>query len=79
MHFQFGSKIPTPLSQMHLYPLSGAASRVAKDETPWAYRDAKYAGVIVGLIQIRQKLPVLRNGARITGKHCILIHPGVLI
>src|SRR5680860_273209 len=25
---KFGSKIPTPLSQMHLYPISGAASRV---------------------------------------------------
>jgi FAD/FMN-containing dehydrogenase len=48
-HIKFGSKIPTPLSQMHLYPISGAASRVAKDETPWAYRDAKYAGVIVGV------------------------------
>ena len=48
-HLEFGSKIPTPLSQMHLYPLSGAASRVAKEETPWAYRDAKYAGVIVGV------------------------------
>ena len=48
-HLEFGSKIPTPLSQMHLYPLSGAAARVANDETPWAYRDAKYAGVIVGV------------------------------
>ena len=48
-HLEFGSKIPTPLSQMHLYPISGAASRVAKDETPWAYRDAMYAGVIVGV------------------------------
>ena len=48
-HLEFGSKIPTPLSQMHLYPISGAAGRVAKDETPWAYRDAKYAGVIVGV------------------------------
>jgi len=48
-HLKFGSKIPTPLSQMHLYPISGAASRVAKHETPWAYRDAKYAGVIVGV------------------------------
>ncbi len=48
-HLKFGSKIPTPLSQMHLYPISGAASRVAKDETPWAYRDAKYAGVVVGV------------------------------
>ena len=48
-HLKFGSNIPTPLSQMHLYPISGAASRVGKDETPWAYRDAKYAGVIVGV------------------------------
>lgn len=48
-HLEFGSKIPTPLSQMHLYPISGAAGRVAKDATPWAYRDARYAGVIVGV------------------------------
>lgn len=48
-HLKFGSSIPTPLSQMHLYPISGAAARVPKDETPWAYRDAKYAGVIVGV------------------------------
>jgi FAD/FMN-containing dehydrogenase len=48
-HLKFGSDIPTPLSQMHLYPISGAASRVGAEETPWAYRDAKYAGVIVGV------------------------------
>lgn len=48
-HLEFGSNIPTPLSQMHMYPISGAAGRVGKDETPWAYRDAKYAGVIVGV------------------------------
>ncbi len=48
-HKKFGTQIPTPLSQMHLYPISGAASRVAKDATPWAYRDARYAGVIVGV------------------------------
>jgi FAD/FMN-containing dehydrogenase len=48
-HLKFGSNIPTPLSQMHLYPISGAASRVGSEETPWAYRDAKYAGVIVGV------------------------------
>lgn len=48
-HLKFGSKIPTPLSQMHLYPISGAASRVSATDTPWAYRDAKYAGVIVGV------------------------------
>ncbi len=48
-HLKFGTKIPTSLSQMHLYPISGAASRVGAEETPWAYRDANYAGVIVGV------------------------------
>lgn len=48
-HLKYGSKIPTPLSQMHLYPISGAASRVGLEDTPWAYRDANYAGVIVGV------------------------------
>ncbi len=48
-HLKFGSKIPTPLSQMHLYHISGAASRVGAEETPWAYRNAKYAGVYVGV------------------------------
>jgi len=48
-HLKFGTSIPTPLSQMHLYPISGAASRVGPEDTAWAYRDAKYAGVIVGV------------------------------
>ena len=48
-HLEFGSKIPTPLSQMHLYPINGVAGRVAKDITTWTYRDATYAGVIIGV------------------------------
>jgi len=59
-HLKFGSNIPTPLSQMHLYPISGAASRVGAEDTPWAYRDAKYAGVIVGVD------PNSENAAKIT-------------
>lgn len=46
---QFGSANPTPLSQMHMYPISGAASRVGSSDTPWAHRDAKYAEVIIGV------------------------------
>ena len=45
-HLKYGSSIPTPLTQMHLYPISGAAGRVGNEETAWAYRDAKYASVI---------------------------------
>ncbi len=48
-YLKYGSQIPTPLSQMHLYPISGAVNRVGSTETPWAYRDAKYAEVIVGV------------------------------
>lgn len=48
-HLKFGANPPSPLSQMHMYPISGAAGRVGKNETPWAYRDALYAGVIVGV------------------------------
>jgi hypothetical protein len=34
---------------MHLYPIDGAASRVPRDATPWTYRDATWAQVIVGV------------------------------
>ncbi len=49
IHLKYGEKLPSPLSQMHMYPISGAAGRVGNNETAWAYRDAKYAGVIVGV------------------------------
>ena len=46
---KFGRSIPTPLSQMHMYPISGAASRVGSSDTPWAHRDANFAEVVVGV------------------------------
>jgi FAD/FMN-containing dehydrogenase len=48
-HVEHGSKLPTGQSSMHLYPIDGAASRVAREATPWNYRDAKWAQVIVGV------------------------------
>jgi FAD/FMN-containing dehydrogenase len=48
-HIQHGSALPTQQSTMHLYPINGAASRPAKDATPWSYRDATWAEVIVGV------------------------------
>jgi FAD/FMN-containing dehydrogenase len=48
-HVEFGTALPTPMSTMHLYPIDGAASRVSNDATAWAYRDAKWAEVIVGV------------------------------
>ena len=48
-HIEFGSKLPTWQSTMHMYPIDGAASRVGASDTPWGYRDAKWAEVIVGV------------------------------
>jgi len=44
-----GSKIPTPLSGMHLYPINGAVHEVNKDDTAWNYRDTNWSQVIVGV------------------------------
>ena len=48
-HVRFARTLPTMHSTMHLYPINGAASRVAKNETAWNYRDANWAQVMVGV------------------------------
>jgi FAD/FMN-containing dehydrogenase len=48
-HIKFGNELPSMHSTMHLYPINGAASRVSNTDTPWAYRDATWAMVIVGV------------------------------
>jgi FAD/FMN-containing dehydrogenase len=48
-HVEHGSALPTWKSTMHLYPVDGAAGRVASDATAWAYRDAVWAQVIAGV------------------------------
>jgi FAD/FMN-containing dehydrogenase len=49
VHIKHGSQLPTGHSTMHLYPIDGAASRVADDATAFPYRDGGWAGVIVGV------------------------------
>ncbi len=46
---KYGSKVPTPLTTMHIYPINGAVHRVGRSDTPWNYRDATYSQVIVGV------------------------------
>jgi FAD/FMN-containing dehydrogenase len=48
-HAEYASKIPTPLSTMHLYLIDRAVQKVAEDETAWSYRDAVWSQVIVGV------------------------------
>lgn len=46
---EHGGKLPTQLSTTHLYPISGAARRVASNDTAFTFRDANFAQVIVGI------------------------------
>jgi FAD/FMN-containing dehydrogenase len=48
-HVEFGEKLPTWKSTMHLYPVDGAPHRVGPSDTAWAYRDAVWAQVMVGV------------------------------
>jgi FAD/FMN-containing dehydrogenase len=48
-HVEHGSKLPSMLSTMHLYPVNGAAQRVGKNETAYSFREALFAEVIVGV------------------------------
>jgi len=49
IHADFGARLPTPQSTMHMYPVDGAAARVDADDTAWAYRDARWCQVMVGV------------------------------
>jgi FAD/FMN-containing dehydrogenase len=49
LHVEHGSKIPTLLPTMHMYPIDGAAHRVGKNDTAFSYRDAKWSAVYAGI------------------------------
>lgn len=49
LHVLHGQRLPTMQSSMHLYAIDGAAGKVKNNSTPWAYRDAAFASVIVGV------------------------------
>jgi FAD/FMN-containing dehydrogenase len=47
-HVEYAAKMPTPLSGMNLFPVDGAAARIAPTDTAWSYRDARWSEVIYG-------------------------------
>jgi FAD/FMN-containing dehydrogenase len=61
LHVEHGSKLPTLVSTMHLYPIDGAVHRVGKNDTAFSYRDANWAEVIVGFDMDPAKADVLRS------------------
>jgi len=49
LHARFGSQLPSWKSTMHMYPVDGAAQDVDSSATAWAYRDATWGSVFVGV------------------------------
>jgi hypothetical protein len=48
-HLEWGQRLPTMHSTMHLYPIDGAAHDVGSTDTAFSYRDAQWAEVIFGV------------------------------
>jgi hypothetical protein len=49
VHIAEAAKAPSEISLMHLYPIDGAAMRVAKGETPWGGRNATFSMAIAAV------------------------------
>ena len=62
-HTEWGEKLPTGKSTMHMYPIDGAAHDVGSEDTPWAYRDARWGSVMVGVDPDPAKKDELRQWA----------------
>jgi len=62
-HVEWGERLPTGKSTMHMYPIDGAAHDVGADETAWGYRDSNWGSVMVGVDPDPAKKGVLRDWA----------------
>jgi FAD/FMN-containing dehydrogenase len=60
-HLEHARGMPTPQSTIHLYPLSGAPTRLSNEDTAWAYRDAGWVQVTVGVDPDPAKADELRE------------------
>jgi FAD/FMN-containing dehydrogenase len=71
-HVEHGSRMPTLLSTMHLYPIDGAVHDAAPGATPFAFRGSRWAEVIVGVDPEPELATTIRDWA--TGYHDA-VHP----
>jgi FAD/FMN-containing dehydrogenase len=58
---EVGPSYPTPMTQIHLYPIDGAASRVPSDATAWDYRSARWASVLFSVSPDPADAPAMRE------------------
>jgi FAD/FMN-containing dehydrogenase len=72
LHAKYAERLPSWQSTMHLYPINGAAHKPAKADTPWSFRDANFAEVIVGVDADPANNPRLTQWAK---DYWLALHP----
>ncbi len=60
---EWNERMPSWKSGSHIYPIDGAAHEVAAGDTPWAYRETRYAQVIIGVDSDPASAPALKDWA----------------
>ncbi len=48
-HVEYGPKVPTVQSTVHIYPIDGAPQRIGRGDTAFSYRDASFSTVVAGI------------------------------
>jgi len=60
---EVAATLPTPMTQIHLFSINGAASRVPSDATAWNNRNARWASILFSVSTDRAEEPVMRDWA----------------
>lgn len=63
-HLQYGPRIPTVNSAMHIYPMDGAVHDVPRDATAFAYRNVRYSHILAAVSPDPAPMPQYREWVR---------------
>ena len=72
VHIAQAAQAPSELCLTHLYPITGAVHRVAKDATAWSVRDATFSMVIAAIDSDPKQAEALKTWGRAYWK---AVHP----
>ncbi|HVO82308.1 MAG TPA: BBE domain-containing protein, partial [Terriglobales bacterium] len=64
IHEQYGPRIPTFQSVIHIDPVTGAVRRVGKNDTAYSYRDADFTHIIAAVYPDSTHMPEGRQWVR---------------
>ncbi len=63
-HLEYGPRVPTFRSTMHIYPINGAMQRVGRADTAFSYREANFSAVTAGIFDDPAQTPSIVQWVR---------------